>query len=53
MARYKDLPSKIRRAKKMKQSQTIPSWIIMRTGRTVRDSPYSRRPWRNRRLKKD
>ncbi len=53
MARYKDLPAKIRRGKKMKQSRTLPSWIIMRTGGTVRTSPYSRREWRNNKMKKD
>lgn len=53
MARNKDLPSKLRRAKKLKQSKTIPSWIIMRTGGRVRTSPYSRRSWRNTRLKRD
>ncbi len=53
MARNKDLPSKLRRAKKMKQSKSLPSWIIMRTGGKVRWSPYSRREWRNSRLKRD
>ncbi|MHA1488108.1 MAG: 50S ribosomal protein L39e [Promethearchaeota archaeon] len=53
MARNKDLPSKLRRAKKMKQSNTLPSWITMRTGGKVRSSPYSRRHWRNTRLKRD
>lgn len=53
MARNKDLPSKLRRAKKAKQSKSIPSWVIRRTGNKVRDSPYSRRNWRNSRLKRD
>jgi large subunit ribosomal protein L39e len=53
MARNKDLPSKLRRAKKAKQSQTIPSWITIKTNRKVRSSPYSRRTWRNTRLKRD
>ncbi|TFG30253.1 MAG: 50S ribosomal protein L39e [Promethearchaeota archaeon] len=53
MARNKDLPSKLRRAKKLKQSKSIPSWIILRTGGKVRSSPYTRREWRNRRLKRD
>jgi large subunit ribosomal protein L39e len=53
MARNKNLPSKLRRAKKLKQSKSIPSWIILRTGGKVRSSPYSRREWRNRRLKRD
>ena len=53
MARNKNLPSKLRRAKKMKQSNTLPSWITMRTGGKVRSSPYSQRHWRNTRLKRD
>ncbi|UCC21017.1 MAG: 50S ribosomal protein L39e [Promethearchaeota archaeon] len=53
MARNKDLPSKLRRAKRSKQSQTIPSWVTIKTNRKVRSSPYSRRSWRNTRLKRD
>ena len=53
MARNKNLPSKLRRAKKMKQSGSLPNWIIRRTGGRVRDSPYSRREWRNTKLKRD
>ena len=53
MARNKDLPSKLRRGKKLKQNQSVPSWIIRKTGGSVRYSPYSRREWRNSRLKKD
>jgi len=53
MARNKDLPSKLRRAKKGKQNQTIPSWVTIKTNRKVRSSPYSRRSWRNTRLKRD
>jgi len=53
MARNKDLPSKLRRAKKLNQSKSIPSWVVMRTGGKVRNSPYTRREWRNRRLRRD
>lgn len=53
MARNKDLPSKLRRGKKYKQSQTIPNWVIMKSGGKVRSSPYSRRFWRNSKLKRD
>ncbi|MFX1391526.1 MAG: 50S ribosomal protein L39e [Promethearchaeota archaeon] len=53
MARNKNFGSKLRRAKRMKQSQTIPSWVMVKTNRRVRDSPYSRRSWRNTRLKRD
>ena len=53
MARNKDLPSKLRRGKKMKQSKSVPSWIVRKSGGNVRNSPYSRREWRNSRLKRD
>jgi large subunit ribosomal protein L39e len=53
MARNKSLGSKLRRAKRMKQSQTIPNWVTLRTNRRIRSSPYSRRSWRNTRLKRD
>ncbi|MFX1338195.1 MAG: 50S ribosomal protein L39e [Promethearchaeota archaeon] len=53
MARNKNYPSKLRRAKKLNQSKSIPSWIVLRTGGKVRTSPYTRREWRNRRLKRD
>jgi len=53
MARNKDLPSKLRRAKSLKQSKAVPSWITLRSGGKVRTSPYTRREWRNVRLKKD
>ncbi len=53
MARNKDLPSKLRRAKKGNQSKSLPSWIILKSGGKVRNSPYTRREWRNTKLKKD
>ncbi|MFW9867896.1 MAG: 50S ribosomal protein L39e [Candidatus Thorarchaeota archaeon] len=53
MARNKDLPSKLRRANNMKQSKAVSNWIIQRTKGKVRTSPYSRRTWRNTRLKRD
>jgi ribosomal protein L39E len=53
MARNKDLPSKLRRAKKLRQSKAVPSWISLKTGGKIRSSPYTRREWRNVRLKKD
>jgi len=53
MARNKNLPSKLRRAKRAKQSTSIPSWVVRRTGGKVRNSPYSQRNWRNTRLKRD
>ena len=53
MARNKDLPSKLRRAKSLKQTKTVPNWVIRRTKGRIRYSPYSRRDWRNTKLKKD
>ncbi|MFX1310290.1 MAG: 50S ribosomal protein L39e [Promethearchaeota archaeon] len=53
MARNKNLGSKLRRAKKMKQSQTPPNWVMIKTNRKVRESPLSRRTWRNTKLKRD
>ncbi|MBY9007741.1 MAG: hypothetical protein KGD63_13435 [Candidatus Lokiarchaeota archaeon] len=37
----------------MNQSNSMPTWVVMKTGRKVRTSPYSRREWRNRKLKRD
>jgi large subunit ribosomal protein L39e len=53
MARNKDLASKIRRGKKLKQNKGVPNWVIMRTNRKVRESPQTRRHWRNSKLKLD
>ena len=53
VARNKDFPSKHRRGKRMKQSASLPNWIIRKTNRSVRESPYTRRSWRNTRLKRD
>ena len=53
MARNKDLPSKLRRGKKMKQGRSVPNWVVRRTGGSMRQNPYSRREWRNTRLKRD
>lgn len=53
MARNKNLGSKLRRAKTMKQSQSIPSWVMIKTDKKVKSSPYSRRTWRNTRMKRD
>ncbi len=53
MARNKDLPSKLRRANRMKKNKSVPNWVIQRTAGKVRTSPYSRRTWRNAKLKRD
>ncbi|MFX1464539.1 MAG: hypothetical protein ACFFBF_16065 [Promethearchaeota archaeon] len=31
----------------------MPNWIVIKTNRKVRDSPYTRRRWRNTKLKRD
>ena len=53
MARNKDLPSKMRRGKKSKQSQSIPNWVTLKTNRNLKSSPYTNRTWRNKKLKRD
>ncbi|MFX1570674.1 MAG: 50S ribosomal protein L39e [Promethearchaeota archaeon] len=53
MARNKDLASKVRRGKRAKQGQSLPNWIAIKTNRKVTTSPYSRKSWRNTRLKRD
>ncbi|TFG00838.1 MAG: 50S ribosomal protein L39e [Promethearchaeota archaeon] len=53
MARNKSYSSKLRRGKNLKQNKSVPNWIIMRTDKKVRNSPYSNREWRNRKLKRD
>jgi large subunit ribosomal protein L39e len=53
MSRNKDLPSKLRRGKKGNQNRSIPNWVVRRTNGRVRSSPYSKRNWRNSRLKRD
>ncbi|MEJ2249255.1 MAG: 50S ribosomal protein L39e [Candidatus Lokiarchaeota archaeon] len=53
MARNKDLPAKMRRGKKLKQSRSVPNWVTRKTDGNVKESPQSSREWRNRKLKKD
>jgi ribosomal protein L39E len=53
MARNKDFPSKLRRAKRMNQTRSVPNWVVRRSGGKVRTNPYARREWRNHRLKRD
>lgn len=52
MSRNKDLPHKLRRGKALKQNRSVPTWVVMKTQRRVRTSPYSQRHWRNQKLKK-
>jgi len=51
MARNKQMPKKMRLIKRGKQSENIPTWIVMRTKGKVRNSPFSRRHWRSSDLK--
>jgi large subunit ribosomal protein L39e len=50
MARVKDTSKKNRLLKAGRQAQSVPTWVIVRTNRTVRSNP-KRRPWRQRKLK--
>ena len=45
MAAHKSAPRKIRLMKKLKQSSSVPAWIIARTKKKVRSNP-KRRQWR-------
>ncbi|MHA1727760.1 MAG: 50S ribosomal protein L39e [Promethearchaeota archaeon] len=50
MTRNKTYGKKKRLAKKGRQNNNLPSWIIMKTNGKVRSSPYSRRHWRTSKL---
>ncbi|MHA1984383.1 MAG: 50S ribosomal protein L39e [Candidatus Hodarchaeales archaeon] len=50
MARNKPTGKKIRLGNRLKQNRTVPTWVIMRTQRKVRNHP-KRRQWRQSRLK--
>lgn len=50
MARVKDRSKKNRLIKAGKQSKSVPTWVIVKTNRTVRTNP-KRRSWRQRKLK--
>ena len=50
MARNKLPAKKMRLAKKLKQNQSVPAWIIVKTKGKVRTHP-KRRKWRNQKLK--
>ena len=51
MARNKNLPRKLRLGKSAKKVKTSPTWVVIRTKGAMRYTPYSRRNWRNQRLK--
>ena len=46
MAPRKSTGRKIRLMKKIKQSSSVPAWVILRTNRAVRTNP-KRRAWRS------
>ncbi|MHA1214310.1 MAG: 50S ribosomal protein L39e [Candidatus Hodarchaeales archaeon] len=50
MARYKPYPKKLRLGKKTKSNQTVPTWVILKTGRNVTTHPKKRR-WRSSKIK--
>jgi large subunit ribosomal protein L39e len=52
MSRNKDLAHKLRRGKALRQNRSIPTWVVMKTRRKIRTTPYSERNWRNQKLKK-
>jgi len=45
MAANKSAPRKIRLMKKQKQTSPVPTWVIVKTKRSVRTNP-KRRAWR-------
>lgn len=51
MARNKVLSRKLRYGKEMKTSNSVPTWIMMKTNRKVRSSP-GQRNWRTHRIKR-
>ncbi|MHA1733960.1 MAG: 50S ribosomal protein L39e [Promethearchaeota archaeon] len=51
MARNKSLGKKIRLCKAGRQNQPIPTWIVMKTKGTVRNSPHTYRNWRRNSIK--
>lgn len=50
MARHKTPAKKLRLSKRLKQNQSVPAWIIVKTKGKVRTHP-KRRKWRNQKLK--
>ncbi|MHA1198203.1 MAG: 50S ribosomal protein L39e [Candidatus Heimdallarchaeaceae archaeon] len=51
MARYKNLPRKLRYAKEGKSNSPVPSWCVIRTNRRFRTHPKRRR-WRASNIKR-
>ena len=51
MARNKNLPRKLRLIKRAKQSENVPTWVVIKTKGKVRTTPHSRRNWRSQRMK--
>ena len=50
MARNKPTAKKMRLGNRLKTNKTVPTWVIMRTQRKVRQHP-KRKQWRKSRLK--
>jgi large subunit ribosomal protein L39e len=51
MARVKPTAKKLRLAKAGREAQSVPTWVIARTGGKVRMNPKSRRNWRTSKIK--
>ncbi|RMG34206.1 MAG: 50S ribosomal protein L39e [Methanobacteriota archaeon] len=51
MARNKIYSRKKRYAKELKSNQPVPTWVVMRTKRQVRDRP-GKRHWRSSKIKR-
>jgi large subunit ribosomal protein L39e len=51
MARNKILSRKLRYGKELKSNNSVPTWVMMRTNRRVRQHP-GQRNWRQRRIKR-
>lgn len=51
MARYKPLGKKLRLIKAAKESQPVPSWIIVKTKGKFRTHPKRFRNWRSQKIK--
>ena len=50
MGRTKDTSKKNRLVKAQKQNRSVPTWVIIRTNRTVRSNPKHRN-WRRQKLR--
>ena len=52
MARNKSFGKKKRLGKASKKAENVPTWVVIKTKGKTRWTPYSRRNWRNQKLKR-